>query len=128
MMEPSLLTQRELLLNIALEYNMVGLIVGAVRSWSDGKYSKAGCTLKFMLDWAWKRVAAIKEKLDFSTLPLFDLSIVEADEGSKQLLSKLSGQLAHLVSILSAVGAASGIVTQIGLEQLECRQNVTGNI
>ena len=40
MMEPSLLSQRELLLNIALEYNMVGLIVAAVRDWSDGKYSK----------------------------------------------------------------------------------------
>ena len=104
------------------------MIVGAVRDWSDGKYSKAGCTLKFMLDWGWKRVAAIKEKLDVSTMPLFDLSIVEADEGSRQLLSKLSGQLAQLVSILSAVGAAAGIVTQIGLEQLECRKNVTGNI
>ena len=42
MLEPSLLAQRELLLNVALEYNMVGLIVAAVRDWADGKYSKVG--------------------------------------------------------------------------------------
>ena len=39
-MEPSLLLQREVLMNIALEHNMVGLIVSAVFDWADGKYSK----------------------------------------------------------------------------------------
>jgi hypothetical protein len=71
-LEPSLLAQRELLLNVALEHNMVGLIVGAARDWADGRYSKAGCSLRFLLDWAWRRVGLIKERLDFHTVPLFD--------------------------------------------------------
>ena len=49
-LEPSLVSQRELLLDVALEYNMVGLIVAAVRDWADGKYTKAGCTLRYMSD------------------------------------------------------------------------------
>jgi hypothetical protein len=70
--EPSLLAQREVLLNVALEHNMVGVIVAAARDWADGRYSKAGCSLRFLLDWAWRRVATVKERLDFNTLPLFD--------------------------------------------------------
>lgn len=54
-----------------------------------------------MLDWAWKRVADLKERLDRSTLPLFDHSLVEADDSIRQLLSQLSGQLSQLVSVIS---------------------------
>ena len=39
---------------------VVGVIVSAVRDWSDGRYAKAGCNLKFILDWAWARVVEIK--------------------------------------------------------------------
>ena len=39
-MEPSAVAQRELLLNVLLHYNMVGVIVATVRDWADGKYSK----------------------------------------------------------------------------------------
>ena len=38
----------------------VGIIVAAVQDWSDGRYTKAGCNLKFILDWAWARVVEIK--------------------------------------------------------------------
>ena len=41
----------------------VGIIVAAVRDWSDGRYTKAGCNLKFILDWAWARVVEIKVRL-----------------------------------------------------------------
>ena len=34
--------------------------MAAVRDWSDGRYAKAGCNLKFILDWAWARVVEIK--------------------------------------------------------------------
>ena len=39
-MEPSAVAQRELLLNVLLHYNMVGVIVATIRDWADGKYSK----------------------------------------------------------------------------------------
>ena len=38
--------------------------VGAVQRWADGRFSKAGCTLAFLLDWAWARVTHIKETVD----------------------------------------------------------------
>lgn len=125
-LEPSLLAQRELLLNVALEHNMVGLIVAAARDWADGRYSKSGCSLRFLLEWAWRRVGVIKERLDFHTVPLFDHSLVEADESCRHLLVKLSGQLAQLCGVLTALSAASGTLSQQGLQELECRQNVTG--
>ena len=37
--------------------------MAAVRDWSDGRYTKAGCNLKFILDWAWARVVEIKVSL-----------------------------------------------------------------
>ena len=37
--------------------------MAAVRDWSDGRYTKAGCSLKFILDWAWARVVEIKVSL-----------------------------------------------------------------
>ena len=66
-----------------------------------------------MVDWAWGRVAAIKQRLDASLTPLFDLSLAEADERTRTLVSQLSGQLAQLVSILAAVSAAAGLITQV---------------
>jgi hypothetical protein len=47
-LEPSLLTQRELLLDVASQHNMVGVIVTAARDWADGRYSKTGCSLPFI--------------------------------------------------------------------------------
>ena len=37
--------------------------MAAVRDWSDGRYTKVGCNLKFILDWAWARVVEIKVSL-----------------------------------------------------------------
>ena len=37
--------------------------MAAVRDWSDGRYTKVGCNLKFILDWAWARVVEIKVRL-----------------------------------------------------------------
>jgi len=127
-LEPSLLTQRKVLLTVVLEQSMVGVIVAAVRDWADGRYSKAGCSLKFLLDWAWDRVVAIKELIDSQTVPLFDHSLLEVDEGARGTLVSLSGQLAQLVTVLSALASSSGVITLVGQEQLECKLNVTGLI
>ena len=127
-LEPSLLTQRKVLLTVALEQSMVGVVVAAVRDWADGRYSKAGCSLKFLLDWAWDRVVAIKEMIDSQTVPLFDHSLSEVDEGARGVLVSLSGQLAQLVTVLSSLSSMSGVITLVGQDQLECRLNVTGLI
>ena len=38
-------------MNIALEHNMVGLIVSAVFDWADGKYSKVRFRCYFLVDY-----------------------------------------------------------------------------
>ena len=49
-----------MLTQYSFSFVSVGVIVAAVRDWSDGRYTKAGCNLKFILDWAWARVVEIK--------------------------------------------------------------------
>ena len=70
---------------------VVGVIVGAVRDWSDGRYTKAGCNLKFLLDWAWAKVVNIKDMIDNQTIPLFDHSLAEVDEAARGVLVSLAG-------------------------------------
>ena len=53
--------QRSALLTVALEHHMVSFLTDCVSHWFDGKYSDADCTVRFLLDWAWKSVADIKQ-------------------------------------------------------------------
>ena len=46
---------------------------------------------RFLLDWAWGRVADIKEQIDRQTLPLFDFSLLEVEGGSRGELASLAG-------------------------------------
>ena len=71
-------------------------------------------------------MAAIKERLDAATVPLFDCSRAEVDDSTRQLLVQLSGQLSQLCTVLAAVTSGAGVITQIGLDELKCRQNVPG--
>ena len=105
---------------------LVGVIVSAVRDWSDGRYTKAGCNLKFLLDWAWDKVVTIKSTIDTKTIPLFDHSLAEIDEAARSVLVSLSGQLAQLVTVISSLSSMSGVITEVGAETLESRLNVTG--
>ena len=60
--------QRSSLLNAALNHHLVDFLKGCLIHWSDGKYSQAGCTLNFFLNWAWNTVATIKQSIDKVTL------------------------------------------------------------
>ena len=71
-------------------------------------------------------MASIKERLDVASVPLFDCSVAEVDDKCRQLLTQLSSQLANLCTVLAAVTSGAGFITQLGMEELECRQNVTG--
>jgi hypothetical protein len=124
--DPSLLSQRRAMLSVLLEHSMVGSIVAAAREWSDGSLVKAGCTLRFLLDWAWGRVAGIKEQIDRQTLPLFDFSLLEVEGGSRGEMASLAGQLAQLVTVLSSLASLAPATTTAGLEELEVRLSVTG--
>ena len=61
-----------------------------------GKYSSAGCTIEFFLDWAWNRVASIKQKVDKETVLLFDYSCLEVPDTVRLTLVLQDRQLKHL--------------------------------
>ena len=61
-----------------------------------GKYSNAGCTMEFFLDWAWNRVASIKQRADKETLLLFDHSCLEVPDTIRMTLVLQCRQLQHL--------------------------------
>lgn len=104
--------QRSALLTVALEHHLVNFLIGCVGQWSDGKYAHAGCTLKFILDWAWCCVSNMKQKvIDKITIPLFDWSCVELNETTRKSLVQSSQQLKHLCVVISELMkiAANGI-------------------
>ena len=68
-----------------------------------GKYEEAGCTVKFLLDWAWNSVSSIKQSVDKTTIPLFDMSCVELPESTRQSLMSQCRQLRHLAMVFHEV-------------------------
>ena len=56
---------------------------------------------RFLLDWAWGRVADIKEQIDRQTLPLFDFSLLEVEGGSRGELASLAGLMNILKTLKS---------------------------
>ena len=101
--------QRSALLTVALEHHLVNFLIGCVTQWSDGKYSYAGCTLKFLLEWAWNSVSNTKQNvIDKLTIPLFDWSCVEASETTRKSLVQSSQQLKHLCIVIGELMKISG--------------------
>ena len=105
--------QRSSLLTVALEHHMVGFLTECVASWYDGKYSEAGCTVAFLLDWAWKSVADIKQSVDVVTVPLFDWSASQVADSIRRTLTQACQQLKHLHVMIEEMIAQVCCVTEI---------------
>ncbi|XP_070579164.1 protein ELYS-like [Ptychodera flava] len=90
--------QRDALLTVALENNMVGFLIASITVWSEGGFS-SGCTLRTILDWAWNKVASIKESIDRVCMPLYDGYGTHLDKQSTQLLDQHALHLNHMVLI-----------------------------
>ena len=101
--ESSSFDQRSALLTVALEHHLVNFLIGCVNQWNDGKYAYAGCTAKFILDWAWSCVCSMKKNIDKITIPLFDWSSIELDESTRKSLVQISQQLKHLSLIIAEI-------------------------
>ena len=95
--------QRSALLTVALEHHMVSFLTECVSHWFDGKYSDADCTVRFLLDWAWKSVADIKQTVDVVTVPLFDWSVSQVSDSIRRTLTQSCQQLKHLHVMISEI-------------------------
>lgn len=56
--------EREALLNVALDQQLVSLLVQCVTEFSEGRFTNMGCSLPSLLDWAWAKVSEIKASSD----------------------------------------------------------------
>lgn len=57
-------SEREALLNVALDQQLVSLLVQCISEFSEGHFTSLGCSLPSLLDWAWSRITAIKNTND----------------------------------------------------------------
>ncbi|XP_071110083.1 protein ELYS-like [Haliotis cracherodii] len=116
--------QRQALLNMALDHSMIKFINCCITAWAAGEFVQQGCTLKFLLDWAWDKVAATKHNIDTVCAPLYDWSGNHADHRLLQVLNRSKVTLHHLRTIMLTLLTQSAPTTEQGVVELETRLNV----
>lgn len=94
----SLELQRETILNVALEYQLFGWICKCASEWANGSFSSSGCTLDFLLNWAFQRAIVLKTNCDRYCMPLFDYSQSRLDHNTSVRLNSCSRQISDLCS------------------------------
>ncbi|XP_033102998.1 protein ELYS-like isoform X2 [Anneissia japonica] len=115
--------QREALLSMCLEYNLISFLVTCISSWSTGDYV-TGLTLRTVLDWAWQTVARIKEVIDEKCIFLYNGYGNYVEGLVMRMLDKYSIQLNHIITIFQALIEQSVQITQQGQADLETKLNV----
>nr|XP_054769221.1 protein ELYS-like [Lytechinus pictus] len=115
--------QREDLLTLALEHNQLGFLVACISSWSQGDFT-SGMNLRSILEWAWGKVASIKQTVDEICVPLYDGYGTTLDSHSYKLLKTCSTQLCHMIDLFQALLDQSGTTTDQGVKDLETKLGV----
>ncbi|XP_052102837.1 protein ELYS-like isoform X2 [Mytilus californianus] len=121
---PTTAQMREQLLTMALEYNMLPFLNRCIQDWSPGEYVHHGCTLKFVLDWAWSRVVHLKNTIDNTCSPLYDWSVVVLDARSMLTLHHAYQKLSHLAAIFRHLLNQGLSTTEQGFIQLQSKLSV----
>lgn len=85
--------QKETILNVALEHHMLSWLCKCASEWANGRFSSAGCTIDFLLKWAFQRVITLKTYCDKFCEPLFDYSQSRLDNNTSILLNSCKGQI-----------------------------------
>ncbi|ROT67431.1 Protein ELYS [Penaeus vannamei] len=122
----SMVLEREALLNVALDQQLVSLLVQCVAEFAEGRFTNLGCSLPSLLDWAWSRVCAIKATNDNLSLPLFDPDCGVISAESITTLHQNLNSLASLTTVVTAIRdcAKTNMITMKGAGELESRVQV----
>ncbi|XP_078336668.1 uncharacterized protein LOC111137601 isoform X2 [Crassostrea virginica] len=121
---PSPAQMKESLLTMALNYHMLSFITKCVQEWALGEFVHVGCSLKFLLDWVWSRVAEIKNSIDNSCVTLYDWSGIPLDRRALQTLYQANLRLGGIVTIIKALINQSAPTTEEGLGDLQDKLSV----
>ncbi|XP_062579828.1 protein ELYS-like isoform X2 [Saccostrea cucullata] len=121
---PTLVQMKESLLTMALNYHMLSFIIKCVQEWAPGEFVHVGCTLKFLLDWVWNRVAEIKNNIDNSCVTLYDFSGIPLDRRAVQTLYQSNQRLGSIEAIIKALITQSAPTTEEGIGDLQDKLSV----
>ncbi|KAK8405675.1 hypothetical protein O3P69_001874 [Scylla paramamosain] len=121
-----MMLEREALLNVALDQQLVSLLVKCVTEFSEGRFTNLGCSLPSLLDWAWGRVTEIKTSNDNLCLVLFDPDCGVVSSENIALLHQNLTNLITLATIITTIRdyAHSNLITLQGANELEGRVRV----
>ncbi|CAG9823287.1 unnamed protein product [Phaedon cochleariae] len=95
--------QREVILNVGLEHQLVSWLCKCASEWANGSFASAGCSLEALLSWAFQRAVTLKSNCDRYCAPLFDYSQVQLDGNTANLLNCCIRQINNLCTLYSYV-------------------------
>ncbi|XP_048392566.2 protein ELYS [Stegostoma tigrinum] len=119
--QPSCLSQEEKLeaiLSAAVESSSLGLITGCIKQWTAEEQPRSAASLRFVLEWTWKKITRTKEELDNICVPLFDGSCHFIDPHTLQSLQHCQMLLSNLTTIVSCFLNEAQELTERGLVDL----------
>ena len=116
---------REIVLTVALENDCLPFLIQVIKEWSSGEWTHIGCDSKFLLEWIWKRVSAIKNEIDSITYPLFNFSGQLLDNFNLSQLYAYESDLKSLGLLLKELQTSGAPTTVQGMQELALRQEVT---
>ncbi|KAK9888484.1 hypothetical protein WA026_000735 [Henosepilachna vigintioctopunctata] len=92
----SLKDQRETILNVALEQQLMNWLCKCASEWANGSFSSAGCSLELLTTWAFRRGIVLKRNCDNICVPLFDHSEVRLDTNTAKVLNNCIRQIKNI--------------------------------
>ncbi|XP_076804145.1 uncharacterized protein LOC143448335 isoform X2 [Clavelina lepadiformis] len=116
--------KRENILSAALDQGIFSFLSRVISDLSSGVHAASGCTLRFVMDWAWKTVAIVKDSVDNLCVPIFDCSAVALDAAMLSQLTLHTNQLSDLELVFKALFRETKTLSDQSESELLLRMNV----
>lgn len=95
--------QRDYLLSVALENQMLGFLYRCASDWANGSVSGVDCTLPMLLSWGYQRAVTLKETAYELCVHLFDHTGICLDKNERRLLDNCAIQLRQLATLFDGI-------------------------
>nr|XP_042898379.1 protein ELYS [Parasteatoda tepidariorum] len=117
-----LVSQRESILQLALEYHLPFFFIKCLKEWRYSDSVHEFCTSKGLLNWGWKKVLVIKNSIDRLCGTLFNCSGIDVDKRALKSLYAYRRQFYLIDNIISGYQRHVTPRTEQGIQDLHCRR------
>ncbi|EDV23933.1 uncharacterized protein TRIADDRAFT_57661 [Trichoplax adhaerens] len=117
--------QRLAILTTCLEEGSSSFISSCIKTWSNIDYSKSGCSLRLVLEWAWLLVNNYKNSLDELCEPIFDGRALSIGDSTYKTLRRYSGLFRYLTLNFCGLIDYSDNTTEQGVAEIESKLQAT---